>query len=474
MTQQYELTNGQIVTLNNNTEVAGGAKLYVYEAGTTTPLDTYSDSGLSTPNANPVVADANGRFGAIFLAADDYKFVCKSSDDATTFFTVDDYKVEGTLTFTGGLEQDGTTVQLASGANNQTGTSYTILTSDRGKLVTFSNASAISVTLPTAGASFPDGFYFDIANRNEGIVTLTSTSNIDGESSVTFNRSEGARVVSDGSTYYLQGGVVRDIIFKDGGELVIASGAITVSTQTSYSLDTEGGASSDDLDTINGEIDGKVITLSLEDAARNVVVKHNTGNIYNPAGQDITLDATQDIVELRYDATLTKWIVMSYQNADTELKPLTQGTEQASTSGTEIDFTVPSGIKTVTVLFNGVSTDGTDVPLIQIGDSGGIETSSYNARGGYGTAGTTSTSGFPLSDNYAAAQLIFGSFTLSNLDGANEWIGSGTFSLIGGTNKMTSTAGVKELSAELTTIRITTTGGTDAFDAGSINILYQK
>ena len=43
-----------------------GAKLYCYETRTLTLLDTYSDSALSTANANPVVADYNGRFGDIF------------------------------------------------------------------------------------------------------------------------------------------------------------------------------------------------------------------------------------------------------------------------------------------------------------------------------------------------------------------------------------------------------------------------
>lgn len=44
-----------------------GAKLYFYEQGTTTPKNTYSNPGLSTANSNPLVADATGKFGAIFL-----------------------------------------------------------------------------------------------------------------------------------------------------------------------------------------------------------------------------------------------------------------------------------------------------------------------------------------------------------------------------------------------------------------------
>lgn len=58
-----------------------GALLYFYESGTATPLDTYSDSTLSTPNTNPVVADQYGMFGEIFLKNQAYKVVLKDADD---------------------------------------------------------------------------------------------------------------------------------------------------------------------------------------------------------------------------------------------------------------------------------------------------------------------------------------------------------------------------------------------------------
>jgi len=45
-----------------------GAKLFFFETGTSTPKNTYSDEALTTPNANPVVADSNGLFGNIFVA----------------------------------------------------------------------------------------------------------------------------------------------------------------------------------------------------------------------------------------------------------------------------------------------------------------------------------------------------------------------------------------------------------------------
>ena len=74
---------GIFSTVSASGAALAGAKLYWYAAGTTTPAATYSDIGLTTPNANPVVADSNGRFGPIWLAAQNYKFVLKTATDVT-------------------------------------------------------------------------------------------------------------------------------------------------------------------------------------------------------------------------------------------------------------------------------------------------------------------------------------------------------------------------------------------------------
>lgn len=97
----------------------------------------------------------------------------------------------------------------------------------------------------------------------------------------------------------------------------IATGAITVVTNySSYSVDTEAAAASDDLDTISGGRDGQIIYIRSTADARNVVLKHNTGNIWNAqnnnaSNRDITLDVTSDFAILRYSSTLAKWVVLS-------------------------------------------------------------------------------------------------------------------------------------------------------------------
>ena len=156
---------------------------------------------------------------------------------------------------------------------------------------------------------------------------------------------------------------------------------------------------------------------------------------------------------------------------------LVQGTAVASTSGTSIDFTgIPSWVKRITVMFSTVSTNGTSIPQIQLGDSGGVETSGYASGGGFittaaGVAVTTATSGFIIYSNISAASLS-GSIILSLL-GSNTWVAQGILYQSASTANVTQTAGTKTLSDVLDRVRITTVNGTDTFDAGSINILYE-
>jgi hypothetical protein len=158
------------------------------------------------------------------------------------------------------------------------------------------------------------------------------------------------------------------------------------------------------------------------------------------------------------------------------LYPLVSGTAVASTSGTSIDFTgIPSWVKRITVMFNGVSTNGTSSFLIQLGDSGGVETTGYLGSGFYFSTGgnnTNSTAGFII-NTFAQVTTIYGQMTINLLDSTtNTWTQNGIFSAPAATLSFYS-SGVKPLSATLDRVRITTTSGTDTFDAGSINILYE-
>ena len=97
--------------------------------------------------------------------------------------------------------------------NSQTGTTYTVLTSDFGKLVAISNASAVAVTLPQANSStFPAKWYAFFQNRGAGAATITpTTSTIDGAASLALAQHEGALVVSDGTNYFTFRGKVAGV-----------------------------------------------------------------------------------------------------------------------------------------------------------------------------------------------------------------------------------------------------------------------
>jgi hypothetical protein len=154
----------------------------------------------------------------------------------------------------------------------------------------------------------------------------------------------------------------------------------------------------------------------------------------------------------------------------------TSGTA-VTASGTSIDFTgIPSTAKRITVMFQGVSTNGTSFVRVRIGPVAGVETTGY-----VGTSGILVTTpiqaafsaGFDIASNNAATTTQQGIVTLVLVDSTtNTWsaswtIGNGVNSAIG------IGAGSKPLSGALSIVRITTVNGTDTFDAGTINILYE-
>lgn len=90
----------------------------------------------------------------------------------------------------------------------------------------------------------------------------------------------------------------------------IASDAITILNPAvaRYRLDTEGAAATDNLATINGGTDGQVVTFTTTNDARDVVLKHNTGNIFLKGAVDRTLGTINDIVMLMFSSFANKWI----------------------------------------------------------------------------------------------------------------------------------------------------------------------
>jgi len=154
-------------------------------------------------------------------------------------------------------------------------------------------------------------------------------------------------------------------------------------------------------------------------------------------------------------------------------QPLTLGTAQATTSGTSIDFTgIPSWVKRIAVMLNGVSSSGASGIQIQLG-VGSVTTSGYVSTSAYaGTAqlGFTSTTGLIVTSGGGVTDAFRGLVTIATF-GGNVWISQGGASRGDSYHWMCS--GSIAIPGILDRIRITTVNGTDTFDAGSVNIMYE-
>ena len=161
---------------------------------------------------------------------------------------------------------------------------------------------------------------------------------------------------------------------------------------------------------------------------------------------------------------------------DGKLVGIQRGTEQATTSGTAIDFTgIPDGVRRITVLLNNVSTNATSQFILRLGTSGGIVSAGYNGGLGYWGASAgyaRETSGFGL-HNGNASDTMTGRLVIENISG-NAWVAAFTGTIWNGANQfLTQSAGAVSLAGVLDRLRLTTLTGSPAFDSGSMNIMWE-
>lgn len=160
-----------------------GGKLYFYASGTSTPQATYSNNGLTVANANPVVANADGYWGAIFLQGLQYKVILTDANDVQ-IWSAD--PVSGT---SGGSQSSAiriTTISSAITANDGT--------------VEVNSVLATTQTLPAAASV--TGSMFTIKNINTGAVTVAGT--IDGVTNyILAFQNQAITVQSNGTSYII-------------------------------------------------------------------------------------------------------------------------------------------------------------------------------------------------------------------------------------------------------------------------------
>jgi len=321
-------------------------------------------------------------------------------------------------------------------------------------------ASSSSITPPASGS------YFAVTGTT-GITAIASTNSWNGRvitlrfaGALTLTHNASTLILPNGANYTTAAGDVFSFVQESSGSwrccgytlvsgraIVGASGSITSSglTMNTARLLGRTTASSGAIEEIS--IDS---SLSLTGGVlSSAALPSQTGN----AGK-----------VLKTNGTTTSW----------DGAP-TAGTAVATTSGTAIDFTsIPSWVKRITVMFNGNSTNGSNFKLVQIG-AGSVTTSGYvsgsSIIAGASSATSTSTAGFIIRAN-SAADVIYGHLILTNVSG-NIWVSSHNLYSDETTDYTISGGGQIALGGVLDRLRFTTVGGTDTFDAGSINILYE-
>ena len=202
-------------------------------------------------------------------------------------------------------------------------------------------------------------------------------------------------------------------------------------------------------------------------ATVSLSVQASDGTIAYTAGQTFTGVCTAPTAATATNTTQLATTAFVQQELVTHLLA-----EQATTSGTTIDFSVPPGVREVQVMFASVSSVGTGAFQIQLGDAGGLEASGYS--GGVGTRGAelANSSAFNVVQAAVAANNFSGRIVLS-LENASTftWAQSGVIS------NATSgfphfSGGAKALSEELSLIRFKNSAG-NTLDNGGVSAAYR-
>lgn len=150
---------------------------------------------------------------------------------------------------------------------------------------------------------------------------------------------------------------------------------------------------------------------------------------------------------------------------------INQKTSIATTSGTYHEFIdIPSWAKRITVMFAGVSTTGTSVVQVQLGGASGLITTGYVSVGSHGTTNYYSSTGFVIG-GMLAADVRNGALSIFQMSDT-KYVASGS-NASNTTSASTALSGSVTVSQTITKVRITTINGTDTFDAGLVNIMYE-
>jgi hypothetical protein len=464
------------VALDSAGAIESGALLYVYTAGTTTPVTTYQNAALTTEHARPVEADSSGRFAEVYVPAGNYKLDLQDAEGSSL----------------PGYPRDNISL-TASGVT--TGATYgraIQLSDDYSDTDAWTIESSVGITARAQGYDsttelFDDPYVLEFAGD-----ASDATNKVESAASVaTVTPGQELRVTAP---IYATGSPTST--FEVGLEWYTSAGATISEAVSSYA---------------NGDITtgqvlhaSKLATAPATAAGVRVIGQRKTANVtgnwYMGAarleigvdGGFVTLAGTETLTNktltapvLNGSLTGTGILDEDDMSSDSATAVPTQQSvkayvdnqgwtylsSQATTSGTEVDFTVPTSAREIVVGLVGVSLSGADNVLIQLGDGGGIETSGYNGGVGNSSVEVISTSGFAVQAG-ADARLEYGVVHLNDLNNDGTVWGCLIAHENNGASVVNSGGGTKTLSAAITTVRITRSG-TDTFDAGAAYCKYR-
>jgi len=254
------LTPPKMQFFDANGDPLAGGKIYAYQAGTSTPQDTYTSSTGGTPNANPVILDAAGK-ASIWLGTAAYKFVIKDSSD-TIQDTVDNY-----------------TPFNAGAASSYSDSSFTLYdNADATKLLMFQLSGLTTGT--TSVLTVPDG--------NGTLVTLAATQTLTNKTltspTITTPKYTAEATVASATTTDLASGS-SNFVAISGTATVTSFGSNALTTNPIYKCRATGA-----------------FTLT-----------HNASSLILPGGANITA-ASGDTFEAKYEGS-GNWRINWYEKA---------------------------------------------------------------------------------------------------------------------------------------------------------------
>lgn len=246
-----------------------GALLYAYVAGSDTPQDTYSDATLATPNENPVEADTDGRFGAIYLdPTKSYKFVLKTSASVEVF-TQDNVTSTGTALLSVLTKTGDYTVTVGNGEDVM--------------LLVSAALGNVNITLYTAVGNSGRKVRAIKTDTTTNTVTITpfGGQTINGASTAVLSRQYDAiALFSNGTVWFLLYRALSPTVLAKTADYTVA---VTDGDDVIVLVDATAGAVTVNLYTAVGNKARKVTVVKVDSSANAVTVDPSGAQTWNGA-----------------------------------------------------------------------------------------------------------------------------------------------------------------------------------------------